>query len=128
MSEPVGDELDQRRGFPELFEDQPHHLQIRQFTICADIIHAARLPFEERRQHGGAVIFHMNPVAHILAVAIDGQRLVLERVCDHERDQLLGKLIRSVVVRAARDHDLLPVGMEMRERQEVRRRLACGVG
>ena len=49
------------------------------------------------------MILDVQPVAHVAAVAIDGQRLALERVEDHERDELLGELVRPVVVRAVRE-------------------------
>jgi hypothetical protein len=37
------------------------------------------------------VVAHVEPVADVLAVAVDRQRLAGERVDDHQRDQLLGK-------------------------------------
>ena len=51
----------------------------------------------------GAVILDVQPVADVAAVAVDRQRPPVERVQDHQRDQLLGKLKRPVVVRAVRD-------------------------
>ena len=44
------------------------------------------------------------------------------------KHQFFGKLIGAVVVRAAGDDDLLSVGVEMREREEVRGGFARGVG
>ena len=49
------------------------------------------------------MVLDVEPVAHVAAVAVDRQRLALERVQDHERDQLLGELEGAVVVRAVRD-------------------------
>ena len=60
-------------------------------------------PLREHEQDAGAVVLDVEPVAHVAAVAVDRQRLALERVQDHERDQLLGELVRAVVVRAVRD-------------------------
>ncbi len=66
----------------------------------------------------------IEPVAHLHAVAVDRQRLVLQRVGDHERDQLFGELVRAVVVGSARDQHRQPVGNEVRARQQV----AAGLG
>ncbi len=66
-------------------------------------------PFAQHRVERRAVILDVDPVAHVAAVAVERQRLVGERVGDEERDQLLGELVRAVVVRAARDDDVEPV-------------------
>src|SRR5277367_2504166 len=48
------------------------------------------------------MIFHIEPVAHVLAIAVNGQRLPVSGIENHERNELLGKLKGSVVVRAVR--------------------------
>jgi hypothetical protein len=45
------------------------------------------------------------PVADLPAIAVDRQRLALKRKNDGERDQLLGKLVGSIVVGAVGDRD-----------------------
>ena len=42
----------------------------------------------------GAVVVDEQPVADVLAVAVERQREVVDRVRDEERDQLLGILAR----------------------------------
>ena len=81
-------------------------------------------PFSQHQQQAGAVILDVQPVAHVAAVAVDRQRTPLERVQDHQRNQLLRKLIRPVVVRAVRDEDRQPVGVEVGPHQVIGRRLA----
>ena len=49
------------------------------------------------------VILNVKPVAHVTAIAVDRQRLTLQQIGDAERNQLLWKVIRTVVVRAMRD-------------------------
>jgi hypothetical protein len=51
------------------------------------------------------MIFHIEPVAHILSLAIDRQGFVVADIVDKQGDQLLGELIGSVVVGAVGDHD-----------------------
>jgi len=41
------------------------------------------------------VVLDIEPVADILALAIDRQPLSLERVEDRQRDQLLGEMVRG---------------------------------
>ena len=45
------------------------------------------------------MILNEEPVANVLTLAIPRQRLVLPYIVDEERHQLLGELIRTVVVR-----------------------------
>ena len=52
---------------------------------------------------GAAVVEHVQPVAHVAAVAVERHRQSVDRVGDEERDELLGKLVRPVVVRRAGD-------------------------
>ena len=53
--------------------------------------------------NGLAVIFHIQPVADLHTVAVDGQLLVVLDVVDHQGDQLLRELVGAVVVGAAGD-------------------------
>ena len=46
------------------------------------------------------MVFDVEPVADLLAVAVNGERFPLEGVEDHQRDQFFGKVIRAVIVGA----------------------------
>ena len=81
-------------------------------------------PLREHQQDPRAVILDVQPVAHVAAVAVDRQRPPLERVQDHQRNQLLRKLIRPVVVRAVGDQHRQAVGVEVGAHQMIGRRLA----
>ena len=74
------------------------------------------------------MILHKQPVAHILPVAVDRQRLALQRIQNHQRNQLLRKLKRPVVVRAVRGQHRQSEGVKVRPRQMIRPRLRCRVG
>ena len=58
------------------------------------------------------------------AVAVERQPLVLERVGDEQRDDLLGELVRAVVVRRARDDHRHAVGGPVAVGEAVRAGLA----
>jgi hypothetical protein len=47
------------------------------------------------------VIVHVQPVALVLPVAVERDRDVVDEVRDEERNDLLGELVRAVVVRRA---------------------------
>ncbi len=57
------------------------------------------------------------PVANLPAIAVDRQRPILESESYHQRNQLLGELIRSVVIRRARHHHRHPIGLAVTQRQ-----------
>ena len=78
-------------------------------------------PRSQHEQDAGAVVLDVEPVAHVAAVAVDRQRLALERVEDHQRDQLLGELVRAVVVRAVGDQRRQAVGLVSRRAPGGRR-------
>ncbi|MNP55638.1 hypothetical protein D3C76_1502990 [compost metagenome] len=70
------------------------------------------------------MIFDKQPVAHLLAVAIDRQRLAGQRVENHQGNQLLGEVKRPVVVRAVGQQHGQTVGALPGADQVVGRRLA----
>src|SRR5713101_436364 len=73
------------------------------------------------------MIFNIQPVPHVLSVAIDGERLSLARIQNHQRDQLLRKLVRPIVVGAIRGEDRQLVSVIVRAYQVIGSRLGCGV-
>ena len=62
-------------------------------------------PASRTRSRAVRVVLHVEPVAHVLALTVDRQRLAGQCAHDHERDELLGELERTVVVRAVADED-----------------------
>src|SRR5687768_17642262 len=74
-----------------------HHVQIFLLAIAADVIGLARSTALEDHAEGFAVVEYVEPIAHLLTVAVYRQRLARERVADHERDELLRELERPVI-------------------------------
>src|SRR5271165_6683880 len=70
------------------------------------------------------MIFDMNPVSDIQSVSIDGERLVPERLQDHERNQFFRELIRPIVIRTTSHDDILAKSFMGCQNQEISRRLA----
>src|SRR5262245_62063630 len=96
--------------------------------MAAEAIAAARLALLERKQNAGAMVFHVDPVAHVRALAVDRQRLAGESAMDHMRDELLRKLERAVVVGAAGGDCAHPVGVMPGRYEMVGGGLRGGIG
>ena len=52
----------------------------------------------EDKVNSTCMVYYIQPVTHILSLAINGKRLTMADIVDKERYQLLRELIRSVVV------------------------------
>ena len=73
------------------------------------------------------MVLHVQPVAYLHAIAVHRQRLARQRVHDHQRDQLLGEMVGTVVVAAIRRQHRQPVGVMPGPHQVVAGRLARAV-
>ena len=73
------------------------------------------------------MIIDVQPVAHVHPVAVERHRLVVDRIRDEERNDLLGVLSAAVVVRRARHHYRHAVRRPVAVGEPVGARLARGV-
>ena len=103
----IGDLLTIRARFwhhlVQQIADGVYHLQILLLVVTADVV---GLPDHAGGHHlveSARVVFHIEPVTDLVALAIDRQRLAIQRVEDDQRDQLLGEVVRAVVVGAVGD-------------------------
>ena len=120
----VGDET---LGFTELMADELDDVDVAHLIVSAHVVDLTLMPLADDEVDGLAVILHIQPVAHVQALTINRKRFVVEAVCDHERDQLLGEMIRAVVVGAAGDRHRQAVSAVIRLYQQVRARLGAGI-
>ena len=135
MTRAVGDVLDQlapralaRDALVEQVAEQVDDIEVGHFGVAPDVVHAAGLAGFEHALDGAAVIGDEQPVASLLPVAVHGQLLAFQGVDEHQRNQLLGKLERPVVVRAVGDHHRQAVGAVPGPGQVIGRRLGGRVG
>src|SRR5258708_39396220 len=84
-------------------------------------------PFENG-ENSSTIIFHVQPVALLFAVAIDRKGFIVERIRDHKRQEFFGKLVGAVVVRGASDQSGKFVRANVGAYQEVRASLGSGIG
>src|ERR671937_790624 len=82
-------------------EDSPCQLEVLELLAAADVVDLAALALAQHDLDRLAVILDVQPVARLPPVAVERQRLAVERVRDEERDHLLRVLVRSVRVRPA---------------------------
>ena len=106
MTSSVGDEGDEVHILAFLASQQtvdrldqyPDEVDVLPFVEATDVVGLSRLSLMENQVDGASVVFHIEPVANVLTLAVDGQRLVMTNVVDEQRDELLGELIGAVVV------------------------------
>ena len=84
-------------------EDHPEHRNVVLLPVCADEVGLARAAFGEYRPHGRAVILGVDPVAHVLARAVELGAHAVDDVRYLARDELLHVLVGAVVVAAVAD-------------------------
>jgi len=103
------------------------HVEIRLFVPSSDVVGLPHPAGLEDATDGGSMVLHEEPVAHLLTVAVDGERLAGEGVMDDQRDELLGKVVGAVVVGAVRGQDGQAVGVVIGADKVVRSGLAGGI-
>ena len=114
---------DQALRLAERPADQPDDLDVLLFVVSADVVHLADPSVPDDPIDRLAVILDIQPVAHIETLTVHRKRLVRQRIDNHQRNQLLRKMVRTVVVGAARDGHRQSVGAVIRHDQQIRRRL-----
>ena len=95
-------------------------VDIRHLVMAADVVDLADSALVDNQVNRLAVILDIQPVADVLALAVDRQRLVGKRVGNHQRNQLLREVIGAVVVGAAADGDGQTVGSVIRQHEQIR--------
>ena len=79
-------------------DDHPDDVDVLPLVEAADVVGVGNLPLVENQVDGTGVVLHVQPVAHVLALAVHGQGLAVTDVVDEQRNQFLGELIGAVVV------------------------------
>ncbi|KFB66919.1 MAG: hypothetical protein CAPSK01_003858 [Candidatus Accumulibacter vicinus] len=108
--------------------DRVYDVEIGFFVPAADIVGLAGTTGFKDAPDGTAVVLDVEPVANLLAVAIDGQGLAGEGIDDDQWDQLLGEVVGAVVVRAVGGEHWQAIGVMVGAHQVVACCLACRVG
>ncbi len=75
-------------------------LDVGLLVPAAHVVGLTQTAAFEHAADGAAMVFHVQPVANLHAIAVHRQRLARQGVDDHQRDELLGEVVRAVVVAA----------------------------
>ena len=116
----VGDVGDQTLRLAQLLADQSYDVDVPHLIVAADVVDLAHPSVADDEVDGLAVILHIQPVPDVQSFAVHRQWLVIQRVGDHQRDQLLREVIRAVVVGAAAHRDGQAVGAVVGQHQQIR--------
>ena len=106
------------------------HAQDRDVVLLAVRADKVGLPHAAPREdvpHGGGVVLGVNPVADVLALAVELRALAVDDVGDLAGDELLHVLVGTVVVRAVGDGRAQAVGAGPGADEHVGARLGGGV-
>jgi len=61
-------------------DDNLDYVDVLPFVEAADVVCVGRLAFVEDEVDGAGVVFNIEPVTHVLALAVDWQRLLVADV------------------------------------------------
>ena len=107
MPRPIRNEFDQFLVTPavepralliEKRTEHLHDLQIRPFRSAPDQVSLSNAAFSQHRLKRAGMILDVEPVANVLALPVNRKLFLLDRIEDDERDKLLRKLVRTVIV------------------------------
>ena len=118
---------DQALRLSEFSADQFYNIDIPHLIMAADIINLTDAASSKDQVDRLAVILHIKPVSDIETLAVYRERLIMQRIGDHQRDQLLRELIRTVVVGAAADRHRKAIGPMICKDKQVCGSLRCAV-
>src|ERR1700730_2363455 len=92
-----------RTDFIQDSADGLNYVEVRAFVAAADIIRLTLPPFGKDQMKRSGMFLDIEPVADIGAFPIDRKRLTLQSIENDQWNQLLRKMIWSIVIRAVRN-------------------------
>ena len=93
------------------FDEQVDDIDIFPLVKTANVVGPRYLALVENQVYRPDMVLNIKPVAHILSPAIDRQHFTMLYIIDKQRDKLLGKLIRTVIVGTVRYNHGQSVGV-----------------
>src|SRR5919204_175352 len=115
----VGDAPDQGLRPAREAQDLVRQHDVFDLVTAADVVDLAVAAAAQHEVDGRAVVEDVEPVAHVAAVAVQRERLIVERIRDEQRHDLFGILVRPEVVRRARDDHRHAVRAPVRQGEQV---------
>src|SRR6202050_3512201 len=79
-------------------EQAARYAEILFYIETADVVDLSNPASLKNRQNAAAIVVYMQPVALLLPVTVNRERLVIERIRNQQRQELFGELKRAIVV------------------------------
>ena len=73
------------------------------------------------------MVFDVKPIPDVQSLTIDGKALVMRRIIDHQGNEFLRELVRTIVVRATGNGHGKPICPMVGKSQQVRGCLRRGI-
>ena len=90
-------------ALPQRMDDQLDDINVLHFIVATDVVDLANASLMDDQIDSFTMILHIQPISDIPSFTVDRQRFVVQTIDDHQRDQLLREVIRTVVVGTARN-------------------------
>ena len=108
-------------------QDVAQHRDVVAFTVRTDQVGLPQTALGQDGPHARGVVVRVDPVAHVLPVAVQLRAQALKDVRDLARDELLHVLVGTVVVGAVGDRGAKPVGAGPGAHEHVGARLGRAI-
>src|SRR5262249_5143046 len=82
----------------EFVDEGVQEVDISALALAADVVNLSWISVGKDRPDGGGMVVHKNPIADVVAFAIDGKRLFMEAAVDHARNKFFDVLAGAVVI------------------------------
>ena len=105
------------------FDNDMDDIDILPLVETADIVGFSYPTLVKDDVNGTGVVLNEKPVAHVLALAIDGKGLALTDIVDEQGYQLLGELVGAVIVGTVGDNRGHTIGVMVGTHEVVARGL-----
>ncbi len=90
-------------GLTKMIANKLNNINISHLIMSADIINLACSVLMNNEVNGLAVISNIQPISYIKSLSIYRKRLIIRRICNHQRNHFFGKVVWSVVVGTTAD-------------------------
>ena len=90
---------------------QSHQVNVPHLVVAADVVGLPGCSLFKDGEKSFGVVFNIEPVADVLALSIDRDGFAAQCFEEDDGNELFGKLIGAVVVRAVGDQDRQAVGI-----------------
>ena len=123
----VFDPIEVVRALAHALQDGVQHVDVVLFAVRPDQVRLAQTSLRQDRPHGRRVVLGVDPVADVLAAAVELGAHAVDDVGDLPGDELLHVLVGAVVVGAVGDRGAQAVGAGPGADQHVGGRLGARV-